>query len=328
MRDVASRPILLADRGRRSWQWIAPTALGLLISSSPWSETTRAAEPCGPPQTPSTSHDGSDAPKAKVASAPNDSKGAQRVLDASAANRSAPSSTGHLEADPIARARQLIADCKTKYLTVQDYTCTFFKRERIDGKLYAPHIMTMKARTKPASLYFKFIQPNTGREAIYVHGHYNNKIIAHDVGIGKVVAGTMHLDPKGGMAMEENRHPVSEAGLGNMIDLVKERWDTELHPGESVLLFHPQAKVGDRACLMIESIHPKRSPEFLFHKVKLFIDKELGLPIRFEAYDWPKLPGAEAELIEEYTYMNLKLNVGLKDRDFDPKNSQYSYGRF
>ena len=330
MNHVASRTSRRADRARQSWKWIASTTLGLLIASCPWSTDIRAGEPAVPPQNPTASHDGSDAPKAQVATAPHDSdtKGAQRALDPSAAARKVPSTTGLLEPDPIAKARQVIADCKAKYLTVHDYTCTFFKRERIDGKLYAPHIMSMKARTKPASLYFKFIQPNPGREAIYVHGHNNNKIVAHDVGIGRIVAGTMHLDPKGDMAMDENRHPVTEAGLGTMIDLVKDRWDTELHPGESVILFHPQAKVGDRTCLMVESIHPRRSPDFLFHKVKLYVDKELNLPIRFEAYDWPKTPGSEPELIEEYTYVNLKLNVGLKDRDFDPKNTQYSYGRF
>jgi Protein of unknown function (DUF1571) len=322
MAHVTSRTSRLADRARQSWKWIVSTTFGLLIASSPLSSATLAGEPSNPVQTPTASHDGSDAPKAQVASAPNDSRGA------STATRSVPNATGHHDADSIAQARKVIADCKAKYLTVQDYTCTFFKRERVDGKLYTPHIMTMKARTKPASLYFKFIQPNAGREAIFIKGLNNNKIVAHDVGLGRVVAGTMHLDPKGDMAMEENRHPVTEAGLGSMIDLVKDRWDKELHPGESILLFHPQAKVGDRACLMVESIHPKRSPEFLFHKVKLYIDKELGLPIRFEAFDWPKQPGLEGDLIEEYTYMNLKLNVGLKDRDFDPKNGQYSYGRF
>ncbi len=111
-------------------------------------------------------------------------------------------------------------------------------------------------------------------------------------------------------------------------DTVKRRWDAELHPGESVVTFHPYAKVGDRPCLMVETIHPKPGPGFLFHKVKFFVDDELGLPIRFEAYDWPRTPGAEPELIEEYTYTNLRVNVGLKDRDFDPSNRQYSYGRF
>ena len=33
---------------------------------------------------------------------------------------------------------------------VQDYTCTFFKRERIDGKLSDANVMAMKARTHPS----------------------------------------------------------------------------------------------------------------------------------------------------------------------------------
>jgi outer membrane lipoprotein-sorting protein len=292
--------------------------LGLILCPLSWS-----LAPAG--DTPPASSDGKAPAKAQVASAPGDTKAGPRLLDASRPPRVA---TSPIVVDPIVRARQVVADCKAKYLTVQDYTCVFFKRERIDGKLYTQHIMNVKARTKPSSLYFKFIQPNPGREAIFVHGRNNNKIIAHDVGLGRLVAGTMHLDPKGDMAMEENRHPVTEAGLGAMIDTVKQRWDSELHPGESVVTFHPHAKVGDRPCLMVETTHPRPGTEFLFHKVKFYVDKELGLPIRFEAYDWPKSPGAEPELMEEYTYMNLKINVGLKERDFDPNNRQYSYGRF
>ena len=79
---------------------------------------------------------------------------------------------------------------------------------------------------------------------------------------------------------------------------------------------------------MIESTHPRRMPNFMFHKVKLYIDHEHGLPIRFEAYDWPKHPGAAPELVEEYTYLNLQTNVGLTEMDFNTANSQYSFGRF
>jgi len=262
-----------------------------------------------PPQAPAKA-------KAEIATVPTEtSKGARRAVDV-------------LDADPILRARRIIADCKTKYESVQDYTCTFFKQERVDGQLYTPHIMNVKARTNPSSLYFKFLQPNAGREAIFVQGRNNNKILAHDVGLGRIVAGTMHLDPKGDMAMEENRHPVTEAGLGAMIDTVKRRWDHDLRPGESIVTIHPQVKVGDRPCLMVETLHPRSSPGLLFYKVKFYVDKELGLPIRFEAYDWPKHPGDEPLLMEEYTYMNLRLNVGLKDKDFDHNNRQYSYGRF
>jgi hypothetical protein len=137
----------------------------------------------------------------------------------------------------------------------------------------------------------------------------------------------MHLDPRGSMAMEDNRHPVTEAGIGSLIDTVAKHWAIELTPGESQLAFHDGVRVGSRSCTLIESVHPQHRPHFLFHKVKLYIDQEHGLPIRFEAYDWPRHPGAPADLVEEYSYLDLKINVGLHDRDFDPANTQYSFGR-
>ncbi len=78
---------------------------------------------------------------------------------------------------------------------------------------------------------------------------------------------------------------------------------------------------------MIESTHAVKQPGFLYHMVKVYIDTEHNLPIRFEAYEWPRA-GRPAELVEEYTYSDLKLNVGLTGRDFDPANKGYSFGRF
>jgi hypothetical protein len=45
--------------------------------------------------------------------------------------------------------------------------------------------------------------------------------------------------------------------------------------------------------------------------------------VRYESYDWPRTPGGQPELIEEYTYLNLKFNVGLTDADFDRGNPAY-----
>lgn len=230
--------------------------------------------------------------------------------------------------DPIANAKQAIAACQARFAQVRDYTCTFHKRERIDGRLTAPHVMNMKARSNPHSVYFKFVWPNKGREAIYVAGRNGGRIVAHDVGIGKLFAGTMHLDPKGSMAMEANRHPVTDAGIGSLIETVARHWATELTPEDTQVAFHPNVRVGNHPCTVIETTHPRKHANLMFHKVKLYIDHEHGLPIRFEAYDWPKYPGARPELVEEYTYMNLRTNTGLREHDFDPANSQYSFGRF
>ncbi len=232
------------------------------------------------------------------------------------------------EATPIARALRVISECQARYQEVSDYTCTFYKRERIDGELTPQFVMSMKARTTPKSIYFKFVNPYRGREAIYVEGRNSGRILAHDVGVTKLLAGTMELDPASARAMEENRHPITDAGIGALINTVARRWAAELYRDGSLVTFDPDMMIGPRPCLMIESVHPRRQHGFLFHKVRLFIDTELNLPIRFEAYDWPKDLESPAELVEEYSYINLRLNVGLREIDFDTANRQYSFGRF
>ncbi len=230
--------------------------------------------------------------------------------------------------DPIAQAKRAISDCRSRYLRIRDYTCTFMKRERLDGRLTPKHVMEMKSRTEPLSIYFKFRAPNCGREAIYVKGLHGGRVLAHDVGLGRWIAGTMKLDPNGSMAMGASRHPITEAGIGPLIETVAQRWADELSPDESQVTFHTGIEFDDRPCTLIESIHPHSQSGFLFHKVKLYIDHELGLPTRFEAYDWPTYPGASPELVEEYIYRNVRIDVGLRDEDFDPANRGYSFGRF
>ena len=230
--------------------------------------------------------------------------------------------------DRVLAARRAIAACQARFAAVDDYTCVFLKRERIDGTIAPQQMMNMKARTRPMSIYVKFQKPCKGREAIFVDGHHSNHIVAHDVGLSKVLAGTVRLDPKGEMAMGGSRHPITEAGIGALIDTVAFQWKRELSPEESRITFDPHQKIGTRPCTMIESMHPQRNPQFLFHKVRLYIDHEHGLPVRFEAYDWPETKGGTSNLLEEYVYIDLTLNVGLTERDFDPNNPSYSFGRF
>lgn len=248
--------------------------------------------------------------------------------DFSAKAKLAAASAPKVEEEPIARALRVIKECQGRYAKVADYTCTFYKREQVKGRLTPMFVMSMKARVNPRSIYFRFEEPYRGREAIYVEGRNGGKILAHDVGFTRLLAGTMELEPTSARAMEENRHPISHAGIGALIDTVARRWAIELRPDESILLFDPDLAIGPRRCLMVESIHPRREPHFQFHKVRLFIDSELNLPIRFEGYDWPRQEGGAPELVEEYSYIDLKLNVGLGDIDFDTANRQYSFGRF
>ncbi len=84
-------------------------------------------------------------------------------------------------------------------------------------------------------------------------------------------------------------------------------------------------EVGGRRCQKIEVIHPQPDPRFDFHMAQIFIDTERMIPLRYAAYMWPEKPDSPPPLEEEYTYIDVKLNVGLKDSDFNPDNPAYKY---
>ena len=58
---------------------------------------------------------------------------------------------------------------------------------------------------------------------------------------------------------------------------------------------------------------------------RIFVDDKLQLPLRYSAYDWPDEEGGDLLLLEEYTYTDVKLNVGLTDWDFDHRNEKYRF---
>jgi hypothetical protein len=136
---------------------------------------------------------------------------------------------------------------------------------------------------------------------------------------------TVALDPTGPLAMHGQHHPVTELGILNLARRVGRFAEEDMRYAESQVQFLRGAKVNDRPCTSIEVVHPVPRSNFHFHLLRVFIDEELKVPIRFELYDWPRQPGGPAELVEEYSYVNLRLNNGFSDADFDPRNPRYAF---
>ncbi len=220
---------------------------------------------------------------------------------------------------------------------LKDYTCYIIKRERIGRKLGASQLMFAKIRnqqqqdgrvTVPFSVYLKFVKPPAikGREVIYVAGRNNGNLIAHEGGWKGRVTPAISLKPGGALAMMGQRYPITDIGIENLCVRLIETGARDKKLGDCVVEMHP-AKIRQRPCTRIQVKHPQRLPQLSFHLARIFVDGEYKVPVRYEAYDWPS--GADGnltvqdDLIEEYTYVQLKFNVGLTDKDFDPANSSY-----
>jgi hypothetical protein len=228
---------------------------------------------------------------------------------------------------PLAPAIRWAKVALAEFDKIQDYSATMVKRERIDGVLNPHEYMFIKVRTQPFSVYMYFLAPAKvkGQEALYVTGQNDGNLLAHPNGLRHKLIGTVQLKPDSMLAMAGNRYPITQLGIRRLTERLIEVGEHDMKFGECEVKMLQGAKINGRDCTCIQVVHPTRRPDFIFNMARIFVDNQLNLPIRYEAYEWPKDPGGQPELIEEYTYLNLKLNNGYTDKDFDPKNPNYQF---
>jgi hypothetical protein len=220
--------------------------------------------------------------------------------------------------------------------SVVDYTAIVIKRERTKSGLGDYEYMAAKIRNRkmegdqikvPLSVYLKFLKPKSieGREVLWVEGQNNNKLRAHEGGIIPIPA--VWLDPDGALAMRGNRYPIYDIGIENLVFKLLEKGHAvrKLGPENCEVWMTEGAKVNDRVCTVMNVKHPQQRQPYEFFLAQIFIDDELQVPIRYVAYSWPTAPEDKTgPVLEEYTYLKLKLNVGLEDIDFDVNNPNYN----
>jgi hypothetical protein len=307
--------------------WLPVVAACAVLTALSLSPTARAAKPGDSPDGKSAAG-GSTSPGRPVLSRLRPAYHlAERSEAAAKASAAAPAlSPGQANEHPLMPVLRWAYAGMGDIEKLHDYSTTLAKRERIGGKLLEYQYMFVKLRQKPFSVYMLFLGPADlkGREVIFVEGQNNGRLWAHGTGLERT-AGTLSLPPEGVLAMRNQRYPLTELGILNMTRRLVEVGEDNKRYGECDVKFYEGAKINGRVCTCIEVVHPVPRRNFVFHLARIFVDKELNLPIRYESYDWPREPGGPPELMEEYTYLNLKMNNGFTDADFNIKNPNYKF---
>ena len=216
------------------------------------------------------------------------------------------------------QAIALVTEARKHFQDVRDYQCRLIKRERVNGDLLPESVMTMRVRNKPFSIYLCCETPKAdqGLEVCFVAGRNDGKMVVHPNGLLGIF-GFLSLDTHDRRALEKNRHCITDAGLGNLLESTARYWDMERRLDKTVVRI-TDAELGGRKCTRIETIHPDRNAgAFYGYRCVLWLDKETHLPAGAETYDWPRGEGPEGgDLLESYRFGNLRCNIGLDDDAF------------
>jgi hypothetical protein len=213
---------------------------------------------------------------------------------------------------------------------VRDYSCRLIKRERINGELQDHQFINVQMRCEqkrdgqveqPMAVYMQFLAPKIfkDRRILYVEGQNDGNMLVRKGGRSMKYL-RLEFDPNGRAARRESNYPITDIGFDRIIERLLENVASDIKhdptAANTQVSHFRNAKVGDRVCTHIQIVHPKRTEGIQFHKASLYVDDKLHVPIRLVVYDWPATDGAKPRLMEEYMYVNLKLNVGLSDADF------------
>ncbi len=218
------------------------------------------------------------------------------------------------QSHPLMPALKVGHKALTTLDNVTDYEAIFVKKEVVKGQRIEQR-MQIRFREKPFSVRLKFIEPNQGREVLYIDGRNGNKMLVQETGLASLV-GPVSIDPRGSLAMEHTVHPITQIGVKNMLNRLLDHWLAERSNEQVDVKFYPNARIGKMECQVVEATHPASGSATGAQKVRLYIDKNTGLPIRVQHVGIASRAGDQESVIADYAYLSMKTNIGLTDKHF------------
>jgi outer membrane lipoprotein-sorting protein len=257
---------------------------------------------------------------------------------------------------------QIIETAEKTLSGTKDYSGKLLRQELfLDGM--KKQLNTFKFK-KPFSVYLRFIDPFGGREVIFVRGWNDDEIKVHkgsfpDITVSldprgsramershhpvtqfgfentlKMAAKNLRLARQRG----EGEIKVSDGGVingqpvwkiearfpkvGNYVTAKDDEtlWDISKRTGQDMylLLYTNQDKKYDEPDDVDEDDRVF-IPRYYGGQAEFHVAKETSMPVRVIIRDW------QGRLYEQYDYSEVKLNVGLTRKDFDPDNKEYNF---
>ena len=200
------------------------------------------------------------------------------------------------------------AEIAQSYASVRDYTCLYEKQERAISNGEKQTIRFYFRKPFDVRCDWLNDRGRVDQTAIYRAGENGGKVLARRTGPLGSLFGTLRLDPNDPLALADSRHPVTQAGIGYIIERVAQ----ELSRHNIKMDYLGEDRGDGRALYKFALTATGPLPPDLdgAHHAFIWVDEKLRLPVAIELYD------ASGALIERHRFKDMRVNVGLDDRTF------------
>jgi len=232
-----------------------------------------------------------------------------------------------LRTAPVEFLRELLERYES---TVRDYSCTFIKKERVNGRLRAEQEMACLFKEDPFSVHMNWVRPgdSLAKQAVYVHGKlkdaegdelaYVRPVPPLDI-LAKRVTQEIH----GKSAETASRRFIDQFGFANTLRMILKHCDLAARRGELDIRYVGEGQIDGRPTYEIHRRLPYTGEDGPYPERLLIvhIDKELLLPTGCFVYRDESR--SDEALLGSYLWTNIKLNIQLSDADFTPEANNF-----
>lgn len=231
-----------------------------------------------------------------------------------------------LRSDPFAG---LVESRNRLVRDARDYTCTFVKQERIDGEITDEQEANVKFRSEPYSVMMEFTR-NAGlaNRAIYVKGKWRDES-ADDESLRELAVcqpgnglsmfiKSIKQPIHGTLAQKSSRRAIDEFGFRRALDLLIKYSEQARATGELKLEFVGETRFDGRDVWLVRRTLPYTGLDGKYpdRVANVYVDCRHLVPVAI--YTYSDDDEAPEHLLGKYEYRNVRFNVGLTEKDFDP----------
>lgn len=207
--------------------------------------------------------------------------------------------------------------------TVHDYTCTFWKQERIGGKLRKVETIGVRYRENPVSVFMTWLRnADQVKRALYVdapgfvdkHGQKTAKIEPAGA-IVRLLVSEVDMPIHGDRARKASRSSMDLFGFRQMLEaLLRDDAKAEAD-GVLDLRYDGESEVDGRPTYVLVRYLPYTGDGSKYPNAKMVmhIDQEWLVPTA--VYGYADKEGTQ--LLCSYVFTDVKINPGLTDADFE-----------